>query len=158
MAGMNANGSAIPSRRRRIALAASIVPNLFLIALIAGHVWQARRLAANSAPPLGRALARAEAALSPRDAAAFAAIIRRDAPRYAEAARQLNEARHALGRAIAAQDFNQDEVRRAFAAWQTSFNRFFADFRDPLIAALAATSPEGRRKLVAERRAERAAP
>lgn len=158
MSGIGAQGNEIPGRRRSVALAASIVLNLFLIALIAGHVWQARHMEAHGATPLVRAFARAEAALPPRDAAAFAAIIRRDAPRYAEAARQLNEARQALGRTIAAADFNPDEVRRAFAAWQASFNRFFADFRDPLIEALAAVSPEGRRKLVAERRAQRAPP
>jgi uncharacterized membrane protein len=155
---MSTQGSEIPGGRRRVGLAASIVLNLFLIALIAGHVWQVRRMEAHGGTPLVRALARAEAALPPRDAAAFAAIIRRDAPRYAGAARQLNEARQALGRAIAAQEFKQDEVRSAFAAWQASFNRFFADFRDPLIEALAAVSPEGRRKLVAERRAQHPSP
>lgn len=140
---------------RRIALPASIVLNLFLIALIGGHLFQARRIATNAETPLVRALARAEATLPPRDATAFAAAMRRDAPRFAAAQKQLTQARQELQRQIAAEQFNQADVRQALEAWQSAWNHFFDDFSTPLIDALSQVSPEGRRKLVAARQAER---
>lgn len=81
---------------RRIALPASIVVNLFLVALIGGHLLRAHRSEASSETPLARALARAEARLPSKDAAAFGAVIRRDASHYAEAQKWLIEARQEL--------------------------------------------------------------
>ncbi|MGC1410166.1 MAG: hypothetical protein WA864_14645 [Acetobacteraceae bacterium] len=59
------------------------------------------------------ALARAEASLPPRDAAAFGAVMRRDAPNYAAAARQLRETRDELARQITAQQFDQAGAQQA---------------------------------------------
>ncbi|HTU56081.1 MAG TPA: periplasmic heavy metal sensor [Acetobacteraceae bacterium] len=139
----------------RIALAASLLVNLFLVALIGGHWLRSGGGAADSQTPLARALARAEATLPPRDAAAFGAVIRRDAPRYEAAALRLREARRELGLQIAAEPFNQDGVRQALATWRTTWNSFFDDFSGTLVEALAQVSPQGRRKLVAERQAAR---
>jgi uncharacterized membrane protein len=139
---------------RRFALPASIVLNLFLVALIVGHLWHGRRGVANFGGPLVGALARAEAALPPKDAAAFDAVIKRDASHYAEDWQRLKTARRDLRRQVTAEDFDQQRVRQAFATWQTEWNRFFNDFSGTLAEALAQVSPEGRRKLVAERQSE----
>jgi Heavy-metal resistance len=97
-------------------------------------------------------LAHAEASLPPRDAASFGAAIRRDAPHYAQAAQQLTEARQEFWRQVTAEQFNQYDVRQALDAWRTAWNRFLDDFSSTIVAALAEVSPEGRRKLMAERR------
>ena len=144
-------------RWRRIALPASILLNLFLVALIGGHMWRVRSHEAAFATPMARVLARAEANLPAQDAAAFGDVIRRDAPRYAEAQKRLLEARLELRRQITADQFNEDDVRQALATWQAAWNAFFDDFGNTLVEALAQVSPEGRHKLAAARRLERAA-
>ena len=105
--------------------------------------------------PLARGLARAEAVLSPADAAAFRAVIRRNAPVYLEDQRRLTEARRALGRDITADRFDRDETQKALDDWRAAWNQFFDDFSKTLVDALAQVSPEGRRKLVAERQSAR---
>lgn len=145
----------IPATRRwrRVLLPASLVVNLFLFALVGGHVLTHDLHARDSGGDvLVRALANAEASLSGADAAAFRAALSRDEPRYAQAARQLAEARNALEREIETEPFNQQAVAQTLAAWQMSWNRFFDAFDDTLIDALAHISPDGRRKLIAERR------
>jgi uncharacterized membrane protein len=138
---------------RRIALPASLVLNFFLIALIGGHLLRYQIDDVGPATSLlARALADAEASLSAPDAAAFGAVIRRDAPRYAEAGQQLADARDVLEHQIVAEPFNQAAVRQAFATWHASQNHFFDNFSSTLVEALAQVSPEGRQKLVVERR------
>lgn len=144
-------------RWRRIALPVSIVLNLFLVAVIAGHFLRHRGFEGGSRAPLARALARAEAVLPPGDAAAFSAVIRRGAPHYAEAAKQLAKAREELVRQITAEQFDPAATRRALAAWLAASDRFRSDFGDTFVDALTQVSPDGRQKIVGERRAERAA-
>jgi hypothetical protein len=138
---------------RRFALPASVLLNLFLIALIGGHFLRHR---ADDVGPgavsLPRILANAQASLSASDAAAFGAVMRRDAPHYLESARKLADARAQLERQVTAQQFNEPAARQAFALWQASANRFFDDIGSTLVEALAHVSPEGRQKLVANRR------
>lgn len=141
---------------RSLALPLSLLLNLFLIALIAGHLL----LHHVGEPrigelPLARGLANAEARLSRRDAAAIDSVFRRDEPRYVDAARDLVKARRALERQVIAQPFDRQATQRALAAWQASWNRFVSDFGGTLIDGLAQVSPEGRRKLVADRRRAR---
>jgi len=150
------NSPAVPEGRR-IALPVSLVLNLFLLALIGGHVWHNRLQAASSDRPLARALADVEATLSPRDGAAFKAAILADQPRFAEAAKKAALARLELGRRITAVPFDPQATMRALEAWRTSWNAFMSDFDEPLVNALAQVSPEGRQKLVRQRR-ERLAP
>lgn len=135
---------------RRIALPASLILNLFLVALIGGHLLHVRRGLAGA--PFAHALANAEAILPPKDAAAFRAVMQRDAPQYEGAMKRFFAARQALERDIAADHFDPDRVRAALANWRTSWDAFFDDFDGPLVDALAQVSPEGRRKLLAERR------
>ncbi len=137
---------------RWLALPASIVLNLFFIALIGGHLWQNRSDDGTSGTALSRSLARAEAVLPRQDATAFGAVIRRDAPRYAEAAQRLAEARQEFWREVTAEQFNPDHARQALDAWRAAWNRFLDDFTNTIVAALAEVSPEGRRKLTAQRR------
>jgi uncharacterized membrane protein len=143
---------------RRIALPVSIVLNLFLIAVIGGHILHVRvRLRESHVDtPLARALANAESILPASDAEKFRAVIRRDAPHYMDAAHQLGEARQEVERQILAEPFDQERVNRALAGWEAAWNRFFGEFNNTLVEALAEISPEGRRQLVAKRREERA--
>jgi len=140
---------------RRIALPASIVLNIFFVALIGGHLLHGRPAIAPYANPLARALANAEASLSPSDAAAFRQVMQRDAPHFADAAKQLAASRRAVAQQIAAEPFNADAVHQALTRWQMALNNFFDAFSKPLVDALAKVSPDGRRRLIAERQAVR---
>lgn len=151
MTAITNNSPAVPGHRR-IALAVSLVLNLFLLALIGGHVWHNRMQAASSDRPLARALADVEATLSPRDGAAFKTAILADQSRFADAAKKSALARLELGRQIAAVPFDPQATLRALEAWHTSWNAFMSDFDEPLVHALAKVSPEGRQKLVRQRR------
>ncbi len=141
--------------RRWLALALSIVLNLFLLGIIAGHVIRHHARApelAVAGAPLTRALARAEAALSPQDAAAFRATLERDKPRYVQAAKQVAAARRALARQIAARPFDPRAASQALQTWRTSWDSFMSDVSSPLIDALSSISPRGRRQLIDARR------
>jgi uncharacterized membrane protein len=151
---MSETSGTMPSWRRW-ALPASIILNLFLVALIGGHALRHRGIEASSATPFARALANAMNRLPSTDAAAFGAVIRRDVPRYAQSARELALARQALQRAVTADPFDQDKARQALAAWRKASGQFMDQFGDTLIDALAQVSPDGRRRLVSERRSLR---
>jgi len=141
----------------RIALAISVILNLFFIALVGGHVWRSR-IAMQGKTPFAAILARAEAGLSPEDAASFDAVVRSDAPHYLEAARQLRLARASVHDQVTADKFDPMKARAALANWQMAWNNFMGAFDDTLIKALAKISPEGRRTLAKQRRMERLAP
>lgn len=151
MRAMNENGRDRPIWRR-IVLPASLVLNIFLIALIAGHLVHRHAHGMHDGSFLKRALMSAEASLSPQDAAAFGAIIRRDATRYGEAAAQLVKSREDLEKQIATEPFDKEAVKRAFMASRESWSRFTDDFGETLVDALASISPEGRHRLIMERR------
>jgi uncharacterized membrane protein len=102
---------------------------------------------------MARAVERAQAVLGPKDAAAFRAALERDKPRYAQSAEQVAAARRALAQQIASDPFDPGATGQALAAWRTSWDRFVGDFSGPLIDALTAISPEGRRQLIDARRA-----
>lgn len=138
----------------RAAFPVSIVLNLFFIALIGGHVI-ANKSTRQFDTPLAQALATAEASLPPRDASAFRRVIENEAPHYMEAARQLGMARQALGKQITAEPYNAVAVRQALSDWRIAWNGFFDAFSGTLVDALSVVSPEGRRKLIADREAVR---
>jgi uncharacterized membrane protein len=145
--------SAIPGelpRWRRIALPASIILNLFLIAVIGGHLLKVDQRYAAERMPLARALARAEQVLSPQDAAAFGAVFRREAPRLTSSNQHLREARQELERQIVADPFNPTATRQALQATQVALNHYLDDIGAPLVEALGQVSPQGRRKLIME--------
>lgn len=138
-------------------LTASLLFNVFLLAIIGGHVLRhhGERGVTPMSANLARALADAETSLPPSDAAKFRNVMTRGAPLYAQSAKQLAEARAALQRQIVAEPFDRQAVHSAFVAWQQSWNRLLDNADDTLIEALAQVSPEGRRKLIAQRQAER---
>lgn len=144
-------------RWRRFALSASVVLNLFLIAMIGGHLWQSRVRVHldNSSTPLSRVLARAEASLSSEDAAAFGAVMRENEPRYMADAQRLAATRRLLDAQITAEQFDPEATRKALADWRSAWLRFMDDFSDPLVTALSKVSPEGRQKLVNQRKFSR---
>ena len=146
---------------RWLALSLSLVCNIFLAAVIAGH-FLSRRVDTFSVPtggtPLARALERTQAVLSAKDAATFRAVLERDEPRYGQAAIQVALARGALEREIAAEPFDPRAASRALALWRTSWSGFVDDFSGPLIEALAAISAQGRSRLVIARRAREQRP
>ena len=151
------NRSAVPAWCR-LALPASLALNLFLVAVIGGHVLRIRHLEASSGASLvARAIANAEASLSKTDAAQFEAVMRRDEPRYSQAAQQLGEARAEFERRVTAEPFDKESTHQAFRYWQESWNNLMDSLRNPLVDALAEVSPEGRQKLVEERRQAKAA-
>jgi uncharacterized membrane protein len=147
-------------RWRRIVLPASIILNLFLIALISGHTFvvRIRYAGGNEGLPLARALARVEQILPSKDAAAFDAVMRRDAPQYLDAARQLKEARARLDRELTADKFDQAAARQSMVQAQAAWNAFADKVSGPLVEALGSVSAEGRRKLIAQRQTERVEP
>jgi uncharacterized membrane protein len=146
---------------RWLALSLSLLCNAFLAALIAGH-FLSRRIGPAAMPlaatPMARALERTQAVLSPNDAATFRAVLVRDRSRYLRSALRVAAARRELARQVAAEPFDSRAASQALAAWSASWSGFVNDFSGPLIDALAAISPQGRQRLVAERRAREQRP
>ena len=143
---------------RRLALPASLLLNVFFIAVIGGHLLRYNAASDRAGPSLVHALANAEAILSPPDAAAFRAVMNREEPRIAESWQQLVDARRELRRQIAAEQFNRAAAKQALSAWGQHANLFLNDFGDTLIEAFAQVSPEGRRKIAADAQLRQAAP
>jgi uncharacterized membrane protein len=133
---------------RRMALPASIILNLFLVAIIGGYLLSGR---GSSGVRFALALAHAEAILPPKDAEAFRTTVHRDEANFADARKQLREAREELARQIGADQFDRTATRQALANLMTSWNRFMDAFSPTLIEALSQVSSEGRRKLLAVR-------
>jgi uncharacterized membrane protein len=138
-----------------VALSLSTLLNLFLLGVIAGHFLGRGHPPEISITPMASTLARAEAAMDPADAAAFSAALKRDRSQYLRSMAQVAAARRELARQIAAQPFDPHAASLAFDAWRTSWDRFIGDFSGPLIDALGAISPDGRRRLMNARRERR---
>jgi len=136
-----------------IGLPVSVILNLFLAALIVGHlVQQPKSNVAPGAPGLARMLADAEASLSPPDAAVFGSVIRNDRSRYADAITEFIRARDRLSKQITSEPFDPAAVKQGLAAWRQSWNHLLDDFDDTLVEALAKISPDGRRRLIEDRK------
>lgn len=145
--------SEIPEKKRswsRIALPASILLNLFLLAVIGGHLLHVRNRSENLGMPLARALLRAESILPKQDADAFSAVIRRDTPRFGRSWEQLRDARQDLDRQIGAEPFDPAAARQSLRATQAAWDHFLDEFGNTLVDGLARISPQGRRKLLSE--------
>jgi hypothetical protein len=132
----------------RIALPASLILNCFLIAWTAGHAWRAQE------QPVARILGNIERNLDARDAATFRAAMGREGPRLAASAERLAAARRQLREQLMADPYDKDAARKALVIWQVSANQFLSDFGGTLIDALGQVSPQGRRKVVANRAAQ----
>lgn len=139
---------------RNIVLFLSLALNLFLAAVIGAHMLRAQMLRHDLArqTPLQRALLQAEAALSPRDRAIFDKTLLAGEPGFTRAADQLALARHKLAAELLAQPYDPTATAAAMDAWQQGWLQFQSAFRGPLLSALGAISPQGRRALVEARR------
>ncbi len=139
---------------RQTALLLSLALNLFLLAVIGTHVLRSRQFQSDIAtqPPLQRALIEAEAALSPADRTAFDKALLAGETSFGPAADQMAIARQNLAEAVLAQPYNPAATAAAFDHWQASWGQFQSAFRAPLLNALNAISPQGRRALVEARR------
>ncbi len=139
---------------RRIALPISLVANVLFVAIIGGYWFkiEASREVVNQ--PLASALLGAERSLSAPDAAAFKAVMNRDAPRYVPAAERLASARMELDRQLTAMPYDKEAAQQALAAWQTDWAQFMGDVSGPLLDAFGQISPEGRKRLIAYRKAQ----
>lgn len=138
--------------RTWLVLFLSVCLNIFLIAVIGGHLLhrfsQSER---PGVPALMRALERAEANLSPSDAAAFDGVVRKDLPRYVQLVQDIGNARRELEKRIAAEPYDEAAVKQAFAVWRDSWNHFLDAFGNTLVDALGKVSPEGRHKIIENR-------
>ncbi len=140
----------VVSRLRRALLPASLILNLFLLAMIGGHLLRAELAPGPSF--LAHALQQAGRALGPRDAIVFRDTLRVEQPRFATAAAALAQSREKLADQILAPQLDPAATRAALLAWRADWLRFTDAFSGPLVDALAKVSPDGRRRLVAERR------
>lgn len=140
----------------RLVLVVSLVVNLFLVAVIGGHVLHSRpsQDTPRSKTFIGAVLAHAEAALPPEDAAAFGRVMHRNAGLFVGSAANLSTARADIERQIAEEHLDKDATLAALMRWRVQWNNFFEDFTPTLVEALAEVSPEGRRKLLAQHRTE----
>ena len=143
------------SNWQRAALPLSLVLNVFLIAVIGGHVLHNRVNARGAEGSLAKALATVASKLSGPDAKAFGDVMRREAPHYQDAIRNLGLARETLEDRIAAEPFDSAAARAAYGAWQQNLTTLTHDFGDALMDGLAAISPAGRHTLIDERRRAR---
>ena len=142
----------------RIALPVSILLNLFLLAVIGGHVLHTRNHPDTVGMPLARAVLRAESILPKQDAVAFGAVIRRDTPRFGRSWAKLRDARQDLDRQIGAEPFDPVATRQSLRVTQAAWDQFLDEFSDTLVEGLAKISPEGRHKLLSEAALGRAVP
>lgn len=138
------------AKRRRWWLAASLLLNIFLITVIGGRALHTHLAPAGHRTMLAAVLSNAQAILPPDDARVFVEVMRRKAPQFDEAAGQLVKARRAIEAQINAEPFDKIATRAALDDWRGKWVRFFDEFREPLIEALASVSPEGRRKLLSD--------
>jgi uncharacterized membrane protein len=129
----------------RIALPASLILNCFLIAWMAGHAWRVQE------QPVARILGNIERNLDQRDAVAFRAAMAHEGPTLTASAERLAAARRKLREQLMADPYNEEAAKKALEAWRESANQFLDDFGGTLIDALGHVSPEGRRKVVANR-------
>ena len=137
------------SNRSALALRASLVVNVFLLALIVAHVLRAQ-IADSAAHPEGQAIvARLTAVLPAEDAARFRAQLDLMRSEYEPQRERIGEARQALLRAIARDPYDPAGVRRALADYQQSWRDFTSRFDEAFLAALDTISPHGRARLAA---------
>ena len=139
---------------RRAAWAASLLLNVFLLAIVGGHLWRLRAFNGAGETPMGRILATVTTRLSAKDAGAFRAVLARDEPQLSIAATQLADSRKELAAALSAEPFDKQRAAQALAAWRRSGPVLLDQFGPSLIEAIGAVSPEGRRQLVQPRASE----
>lgn len=122
----------------------SIAGNLFTATLIGAHVATRRP---HAPPGLAGAAERLARDLPPDDAARFRRALDQERPWYDMARRRMEEARTDLSRSIAAEPYDEAEVRDRLVTFQARWAETSGRFGESLVSAIATLSPEGRTKL-----------
>lgn len=132
----------------RAALGASVVLNLVLAGvLLAGPLRPATQ-------PRGfeRMVARIETALPEADRPKFHAVLEAERGRYEGPLAALRAARAQVDSAMMREPFDPAALRAAMQDWSDRWVAFSAAYRDMMVQAMAAISPEGRAQVAAARR------
>jgi len=134
---------------RRVAVAASVALNLFLLAYNGASITHLATTVGSSRPMFTTVLTQAESRLSPDDAARFRAVMTREAPHYIAEAQQLGLYRDGIIRIILSEPFDPAAARSEISAWREAWFGFTKTFGDALVDAMSQISPQGRRELLA---------
>ena len=137
----------------RIALPLSLVLNMFLLAFLGGQMLRATPEVPRGDDPLARILAVAEATLPASDARSFRETLLKEEPRYARAVRKVTEARQEMLKQMSADPYDPVATLAALSAMQSAWTEFMDAIGGPLVDAIGQISPEGRRTVVADQKA-----
>ena len=130
-----------PWRTRMLWL--SVGTNLFLGALIGGHLLTARA----HRPGLDGAVDRLAQDLAPDDAVRFRQVLAAERPWYDQSHRLLDSARAELARSIAHDPWDEELVRQHMVAFQARWLESSSRFGDGMLVALGTLSPDGRSRI-----------
>jgi len=122
---------------------ASVATNLFLGALIGGHLLTERP----NRHGLDSAVERLAHDLAPDDAARFRRTLAAERPWYDQSRRMLSAARADLARSIAREPWDEAEVRLHMIAFQARWLESSSRFGDGMLVALGTLSPDGRSRI-----------
>lgn len=136
------------AHKGRFFLTISVILNLFFIAMVGGYLGLGYVRSHALQTKMFPGLAMAEAQLSSKDAAAFDAVMRRDAPRYMAQAKKLRDVRIHMEQLLLAEPYDPVKIKAAMQQWQSTSDDFTHAISGTLIEALGKISPEGRRKLI----------
>jgi uncharacterized membrane protein len=124
-------------------LAASLVLNVCLTGFLAARLYHAH-LARTERPTIDAVLAGIQSKLSRDDAARFIEPFERDRSKLQTSQAELESARAAVWKAIAAQPFDADAARRAIDVWRQKSSDNAKHFVDALADAVQSISADGR--------------
>ncbi|CAH2603143.1 protein of unknown function [Rhodovastum atsumiense] len=133
--------------RSSVVLAVLLGASLALNVVLGGMML---RRGAEPPPDPGRLQARIESLLSPADRAAFHAAMQPVAPDLAQFRRTLREQGATIKAALEQDSFDAEAQRERMAAHRQNWATFSLRFDDALSRAMAAISPEGRRRIAAD--------
>jgi uncharacterized membrane protein len=128
-------------------LAASLVLNVCLTGFLAARLYHAH-LAHTERPTIEAVLSGIQAKLSRDDAARFIEPFERDRVKLQTSQSELESARAAVWKAIAAEPFDADAARRAIDVWRQKSSDNAKHFVDALADAVQAISTEGRATVI----------
>lgn len=98
-------------------------------------------------PGIRQLESRIERVLDPGDAAAFRRVLEEGRPGWEAARRNMRDGRPPVEALIRQEPFDPAALRAAMAAGRAGWAAFSTAFEDSLVRAMAAVSPEGRRRI-----------
>lgn len=132
--------------RQRGLLGLSVALNVFLVAVIAGHLL-GPSLAPTTAPRTSGPLGRLLAALPEGEAEKARAVMDRERPSYQPERDHVSVAHQAVAVAIAKTPYDEAALKDALAAWQSSWQGFATRFNLVFVDVVRSLSDEGRADL-----------